>query len=74
MEHDERAGRMERDADDLEGQSAKLEEHIEDARREWEGKKHDASVPGAQPEDDEQDAEEPPGAQPEDDEESRGSR
>lgn len=40
---------MERDADRLDEESDRVGEHIEDARRDWEAKEQDPSVPGAQP-------------------------
>ncbi len=44
-----RAG--EREADDMERRGGQLGEQIEEARSDWESKKGDQSVPGAQPED-----------------------
>lgn len=49
MEHDEQADRLEREADKLEQESERVGSEIEDARREWERKQEDSSVPGAQP-------------------------
>lgn len=49
MEHDERADRLEREADDLEQQSERLRNEVADVRGDWEGKKGDGSLPGAQP-------------------------
>lgn len=49
VEHDEQAGRLEREADKLEQESERVGSEIEDARREWERKQEDSSVPGAQP-------------------------
>jgi hypothetical protein len=49
MEHDEQAERLEREAEHMEHEGERLERHIEDTRRDWEGKESDASVPGAQP-------------------------
>lgn len=40
---------MERDAERLDEESDRVGEHIEDARRDWEAKEQDPSVPGAQP-------------------------
>jgi hypothetical protein len=49
MEHDEQAERMEEDADKLEQHSEQLGERIEGVKDDWERKEHDSSVPGAQP-------------------------
>jgi hypothetical protein len=51
MEHEERAKRMERDADRMEEESEQVGRDIEDARDEWKAKERDPGVPGAQPED-----------------------
>ena len=56
MEHEEQAEEMEHDAERMEHDSDRVGEHIDEARREWEAKEQDASVPGAQPD---EDAEEP---------------
>ena len=53
MEHEEQGRRLERDADDMEERSEKVGREIEDARGDWESKKSDAKIPGAQPEEDE---------------------
>jgi hypothetical protein len=37
----------ERDADEMEERTGRLEEEISDAREDWERKKSDSSVPGA---------------------------
>ena len=57
MEHDEQADELEREAEKLEEHSEKVGEHIDGARREWEAKEDDPSVPGAQPDPDDQDEE-----------------
>jgi len=45
---DERAAReMERDVEQLEERTARLEADIEHAREDWEAKKRDPAVPGA---------------------------
>jgi hypothetical protein len=44
---------LEADAQDLEERGEQVGEHIEDARSDWERKKQDDAVPGAQPDDDE---------------------
>jgi hypothetical protein len=54
MEHEEQAERMEEDAEKLEQHSDQLGERIDDVREDWERKEHDASVPGAQPDPDEE--------------------
>jgi predicted nucleic acid-binding Zn-ribbon protein len=51
-EHDERAGELEHEADDMEERAERLEEEIGDVKEDWERKKADPSVPGAQDEDD----------------------
>jgi hypothetical protein len=38
---------MEREADEMEERSERLEDEISDAREDWEHKKADSSVPGA---------------------------
>jgi hypothetical protein len=57
VEHEEQAERLERDAERMEQESERVGDHIEDARGEWEAKEQDPSVPGAQPDPD--DEEEP---------------
>jgi hypothetical protein len=54
MEHEERAERMEEEADKLEEHSDQLGERIDHVKEDWERKEDDASVPGAQPDPDEQ--------------------
>ena len=49
MEHEEQADALEREADRLEKHSDEVGEHIDDARRDWEAKEQDPSVPGARP-------------------------
>ena len=49
MEHEEKADEMEHDAEDMEEQSERVGDHIDDTRRDWESKEQDQSVPGAQP-------------------------
>jgi hypothetical protein len=56
MEHDDRASRLEREADDMEEQGERVADQIDDAKADWKAKEQDASVPGAQPDlDDEED-------------------
>jgi hypothetical protein len=50
VEHEEQSERLEHEADGLEHESEKVGRHIEEARRDWEAKEQDSSVPGAQPE------------------------
>jgi hypothetical protein len=45
---------MEREAGRMEEESERVGDHIDDARREWESKEQDPSVPGAQPDPDEE--------------------
>ena len=59
-EHEEHADRLERELDDLEEQGDRVEEHIGDARSDWESKKADDSVPGAAGEPSEVEDEPPP--------------
>jgi hypothetical protein len=53
-EHDEKAQELEREAEDLEEQSDRVGEHIDGTRRDWESKEQDPSVPGAQPDPDDE--------------------
>ena len=57
MEHEEQADRMEEEADKLEQHSDQFGDRLEDVKDDWERKEHDSSVPGAQPDPD--DEEEP---------------
>jgi hypothetical protein len=54
VEHDEQAQEMEHDARRMEHESERVGEHIDEARKEWEDKEQDPSVPGAQPDPDEE--------------------
>jgi ribosomal protein S15P/S13E len=49
--HDKQADEAERELADMEERSERVEEHIEEARKDWEAKKQDASVPGAEDDD-----------------------
>jgi len=49
MEHEERADRLQREADRMEEESDRVGRDIEDTRDEWEAKERDPAVPGAQP-------------------------
>ena len=52
---------MERDAAEMEEQSDKVGERIEEARSDWKAKEQDPSIPGAQPDPDEEEEESVPG-------------
>jgi hypothetical protein len=49
VEHEEHADELEREAEKLDEHSDEVGEHIDEARREWEAKEEDPTVPGAQP-------------------------
>ena len=49
MEHREQADHLEREAEKLEQESARVSDKIDDAREDWRAKEGDVSVPGAQP-------------------------
>jgi chromosome segregation ATPase len=49
MEHEERAEELEEEAEKLDEHSDEVGEQIDEARREWEAKQDDPTVPGAQP-------------------------
>jgi chromosome segregation ATPase len=61
-EHDEVYERAEREADDLERKKDKLDEDIERTRKDWESKQSDESVPGARPDEDDEEDGPPPEA------------
>jgi phage shock protein A len=46
-DHEQQADAAERELADMEERSERVEEHIEQARKDWEAKKADSSVPGA---------------------------
>ena len=50
-EHEKAHERAEREADDLARRTEELGEHIERTRHDWDSKKSDPTVPGAQPDD-----------------------
>jgi hypothetical protein len=52
-EHDERAQDLERELEDMEEHSERLEDEIGDAREDWQRKQADSGVPGAVGEPDE---------------------
>jgi hypothetical protein len=54
MEYEEQADRMDEDAEKLEQHSEQLGERIDDIENDWERKEDDPSVPGAQPDPDEE--------------------
>jgi predicted nucleic acid-binding Zn-ribbon protein len=55
MEHEEKADRLERELDDLEERSERVEDRIEETREDWESKEKDSTIPGAQPDEGEED-------------------
>jgi hypothetical protein len=48
-EHQEQAGRLDDEADEMQERSEQLADEISDARQDWEAKKADDSVPGTPP-------------------------
>jgi hypothetical protein len=54
MEHEEETEKLSRELERLDEHSGEVGERIDDARRDWEAKEEDASVPGAQPDPDEE--------------------
>jgi hypothetical protein len=46
-EHERRADAVERDLEDMEERSERVGEHIDEARKDWQAKVEDESVPGA---------------------------
>jgi hypothetical protein len=46
-EHERAAEAAERELADMEERSERVEEHIEEARKDWQAKQADSSVPGA---------------------------
>jgi chromosome segregation ATPase len=49
-EHEDRARDMDRELDEMEERADRLEQEIEATQEDWERKKRDPSVPGAEPE------------------------
>jgi hypothetical protein len=47
QDHEQQADEAERELADMEERSQRVEEHIEEARKDWEAKQADPSVPGA---------------------------
>ena len=56
-EHERRADAAERELEDMEERSARLEDETDQAREDWERKKSDSGVPGAPPDPDADDDE-----------------
>jgi hypothetical protein len=54
VDHQERADELEREVEKLDEHSEQVGEHIEEAKKEWEAKEDDPSVPGAQPDSNEE--------------------
>lgn len=50
-DHEKVYEEAEREADDLERRTEELGEHVDEVRQDWDSKKSDRGVPGAQPED-----------------------
>jgi hypothetical protein len=46
-EHEDRAQDLEKELDEMDERTDRLEEEVSDAREDWERKKADSSVPGA---------------------------
>jgi hypothetical protein len=47
QDHEQKAQRAERDLADMEERSERVEEHIDEARKDWDAKVADPGVPGA---------------------------
>ena len=57
MEHEEQTEKLSRELERLDEHSGEVGEQIDEARRDWEAKEDDPAVPGAQPdEEDEEDS------------------
>jgi hypothetical protein len=54
MKHEEQAEKLERQAEYLEERGERVDRQIDETRSDWESKEQDSSVPGAQPEPDEE--------------------
>jgi chromosome segregation ATPase len=52
-DHEQQADEAERELADMEERGERVEEHIEEARKDWEAKQRDDAVPGATGEPDE---------------------
>jgi len=57
--HEKKADELERELDEMQERSGKLEEDIEGAGEDWESKKRDSGVPGAAGEPEEADGPQP---------------
>jgi hypothetical protein len=55
--HEEQAEQLERDAQRLEEQGERIDRRIEETRSDWQTKEQDVSVPGAQPDSENQEPE-----------------
>ncbi len=55
IEHEDHAEKLEREADSLEHDSERVGERIDETRRDWAAKEQDPTVPGAQPDPDDED-------------------
>ena len=49
MDHDEQAEKLAQELERLDEHSDEVGERIDDARRDWEAKEDDPTIPGAQP-------------------------
>ncbi len=59
-QHQRQADDLDREADEMEERSERLEDEISDARKDWEGKQADPSVPGAVDDERKDDGDPPP--------------
>jgi hypothetical protein len=59
-DHGRQADAAERELADMEQRSQRVSEHIDEARKEWEAKVADGTVPVAEPDDEEHEGELPP--------------
>ncbi len=55
-DHEKLANELDRDADGLEEKVEALDQHVKEARSDWEAKRADSAVPGAPPPSDEEEA------------------
>jgi len=60
MEHEKRHQDLDHLVEELEEESERLEDHIQEARHDWESKQGDRTVPGAQPDEDDEEGDGPP--------------
>lgn len=47
MEHNERADELEREVEDMEQHSEKVQRRLDETKQDWEARQNDESVPGA---------------------------